>query len=232
MNKIQLTKIIKELLKEFIEPANPSKVDPHQLKMGIKVEMEHTNDPKVAKRIALQHLAEDPEYYTKLTKAGLEEEEQTVDFNVTDINGTKVVLATYGQDKVGALRLKPYQGSYQVDSVIVKPDYRGYGIGKEMYRLAHEKLGPLYSDAHQTADAAALWDSLRKSGEAKKEGDRFVMTEGPHDAMNPGILSKDSSLKGADGKIKISKVRQKLSGMKDKGSTKAKALRRFINYHD
>jgi hypothetical protein len=56
--------------------------------------------------------------------------------------------------------------------------------------------------------------------------------EGPHDAMNPGILSRDSSLKGADGKIKISKVRAKLSGMKDKGSTKAKALRRFINYHD
>ena len=58
-----------------------------------------------------------------------------------------------------------------------------------------------------------------------KEGDE-------HKAMNPGILSKDSSLKGADGKIKISKVRQKLSGIKDKGSTKAKSLRRFINYHD
>ena len=53
-----------------------------------------------------------------------------------------------------------------------------------------------------------------------------------HKAMNPGILSRDSSLKGKDGKIKISKVRAKLSSIKDKGSTKAKALRRFINYHD
>ena len=53
-----------------------------------------------------------------------------------------------------------------------------------------------------------------------------------HKAMNPGILSRDSSLKGEDGKIKISKVRAKLSNIKDKGSTKAKALRRFINYHD
>jgi len=122
----QLTAI--HLNKEVMEPADPSKVDPKELKMGIKVEMEHTNDPKKAEKIALQHLAEDPKYYTKLTVAGLE--------------------------------------------------------------------------------------------------------EGPHDAMNPGILSKDSSLKGEDGKIKISKVRQKLSSMKDKGSTKAKALRRFINYHD
>lgn len=53
-----------------------------------------------------------------------------------------------------------------------------------------------------------------------------------HKPMNPGILSKDSSLKGEDGKIKISKVRAALAGMKDKNSTKAKALRRFINYHD
>src|SRR5210317_645195 len=172
------------------------------------------------------------EKLTELIKEVLAEEEQTINFDLKDIQGKKVVLATFGQDKVGALRLKPYQYSYQVDSVIVKPEYRGYGIGKEMYRLAHEKLGPLFSDAHQTPDAAALWKSLMKSGEAKKEGDRYVMAEGPHDAMNPGILSKDSSLKGKDGKIKISKVRQKLSSMKDKGSTKAKALRRFINYHD
>ena len=34
--------------------------------MGIEVEMEHTNDPKEAKVIALQHLAEDPKYYSKL----------------------------------------------------------------------------------------------------------------------------------------------------------------------
>jgi len=161
-------------------------------------------------------------------------EEQTVNFDLKDINGTKVVLATYDGDRVGALRLKPYQDSYQVDSVSVIRDYQGYGIGKEMYRLANEKLGPLYSDAHQSPAAKHMWNSLIKSGEAKQEGDRYVMVkEGDeHKAMNPGILSRDSSLKGADGKIKISKVRQKLSSMKDKGSTKAKALRRFINYHD
>jgi hypothetical protein len=48
------------------------KVDPKELKMGIKVEMEHTDDPEEAKIIALQHLAEDPKYYTKLKKVGLE----------------------------------------------------------------------------------------------------------------------------------------------------------------
>lgn len=42
-----------------------------ELETGISVEMEHTDDPDEAKRIALDHLAEDPEYYTKLGKAGL-----------------------------------------------------------------------------------------------------------------------------------------------------------------
>lgn len=40
----------------------------HQLEMGLKVEMEHTEDMNIAKKIALDHLAEDPHYYTKLSK--------------------------------------------------------------------------------------------------------------------------------------------------------------------
>ena len=39
----------------------PSTVNPAQLAMGVQVEMEHTNDEKVATEIALDHLTEDPE---------------------------------------------------------------------------------------------------------------------------------------------------------------------------
>jgi hypothetical protein len=46
-----------------------------QIKKGIEVEMEHTNDKRVALKIALDHLKEDPKYYDKLTAAGLEEGE-------------------------------------------------------------------------------------------------------------------------------------------------------------
>ena len=41
-----------------------------ELKKGIKVEKEHTADIKIAKEIAMDHLVEDPNYYTKL--AGIE----------------------------------------------------------------------------------------------------------------------------------------------------------------
>ena len=45
-----------------------------QIKKGIEVEMEHTDDPKVALKIAMDHIKEDPKYYDKLVKAGLEED--------------------------------------------------------------------------------------------------------------------------------------------------------------
>ena len=44
----------------------PEDFNAEALAQGIKVEMEHTDDPKVAKEIAMDHLSEDPEYYTKL----------------------------------------------------------------------------------------------------------------------------------------------------------------------
>jgi GNAT superfamily N-acetyltransferase/predicted ABC-type ATPase len=45
-----------------------SKFDPEQLAAGIKVEMEHTSDPRIALEICIDHLTEDSHYYTKLAK--------------------------------------------------------------------------------------------------------------------------------------------------------------------
>jgi predicted nucleotidyltransferase len=44
-----------------------------QFRLGIKTEMEHTDNKKQAKEIAMDHLAENPKYYTLLKKAKLEE---------------------------------------------------------------------------------------------------------------------------------------------------------------
>lgn len=44
----------------------PKDVSSEQLAKGVKVEMEHTKDPAVAREIALDHLTEDAKYYDKL----------------------------------------------------------------------------------------------------------------------------------------------------------------------
>jgi hypothetical protein len=52
-------------------------VSPDQIRsefeMGVEEEMEHANEELIAQEIALDHLVEDPEYYTKLDGANLEE---------------------------------------------------------------------------------------------------------------------------------------------------------------
>ena len=45
-----------------------------QLKVGVAVEMEHTNSEAKAEEIAMDHLAENPRYYTKLVRNGFVDE--------------------------------------------------------------------------------------------------------------------------------------------------------------
>lgn len=47
---------------------NEEDFDPKELKMGIDIEMEHTNDKNISKQIAMDHLKEIPDYYTRLKK--------------------------------------------------------------------------------------------------------------------------------------------------------------------
>ena len=68
-------KNIKSLDKPTLEPERIAKkhnVSIHdiekQLAIGIKVEKEHTSSDSVAREIALDHLMELPDYYTKLEK--------------------------------------------------------------------------------------------------------------------------------------------------------------------
>jgi hypothetical protein len=58
--------------KEVKAELNPNQIHPQELRMGIKVELEHTDDLDKAKKIALDHLAENPYYYTALKLAGVE----------------------------------------------------------------------------------------------------------------------------------------------------------------
>jgi len=57
---------------------NPNDVCPKQLAVGIAVEMEHTDSREKAEEIALDHLAEDERYYSKLVKSGIADEPEAL----------------------------------------------------------------------------------------------------------------------------------------------------------
>lgn len=64
--------IIYSLLSDFLSGGRSKnfkgKYDPEQLKLGVEVEKEHINNELIALKIAKDHLAEIPDYYTKLKK--------------------------------------------------------------------------------------------------------------------------------------------------------------------
>lgn len=74
------------------EGLGPWAFDPVQLHRGTEVEMEHTRSRKIAQRIAMDHLVEDPAYYQKLAKIHLD------GFDITSPKGlrwTSLGLAAY-----------------------------------------------------------------------------------------------------------------------------------------
>ena len=44
----------------------PCEFDKYQLAVGLVVELEHVDDPRLALEIAMDHLTEDDQYYIKL----------------------------------------------------------------------------------------------------------------------------------------------------------------------
>jgi len=57
-------KKVKDLIPGGIDKGSPdSDFDPKQLEKGIEIEMEHTDDPEIAKEVAKDHLSEVQNYY-------------------------------------------------------------------------------------------------------------------------------------------------------------------------
>lgn len=82
----ELEEVVYTMLQSFwskgraMEQGMDFKVDEKEVKMGMKVEMEHTDCECIAYRITLDHLAEMDDYYTQLAKmekeGGVNEEEE------------------------------------------------------------------------------------------------------------------------------------------------------------
>lgn len=67
----------KQLESKKTKKSQTAEIDAEQIQVGMQEEFEHTDDPDMALKIALDHLREDPAYYRKLRQVGLIEEEES-----------------------------------------------------------------------------------------------------------------------------------------------------------
>ena len=91
-----------------------------QLKMGVKVEKEHTTSKEMARKIALQHLAEIPDYYTRLKKVEKKPLKEAYEFS----DSSSMSLLTLGMGVVEEKR-------YDAKCVRITESYRQFMKAKK-----------------------------------------------------------------------------------------------------
>jgi hypothetical protein len=60
--------IVSSFISEGFSKGHDVDADPEELKMGIEVEFEHSTNPLISRKIAMDHLTEFPDYYTRLKR--------------------------------------------------------------------------------------------------------------------------------------------------------------------
>lgn len=102
-----------------------------QINKGKKVEMEHVNDEELAEEIALDHLFEIPDYYTRLEKM---EKEAKQDMNKKEITEGKENITEF------ARRMRELAGLAEGNqSKSLKSVQEGYNEAGEDYELEDRK---------------------------------------------------------------------------------------------
>jgi len=61
------------------DKTDPKSVCPKELAVGIKVEREHTDSDEKAEEISIDHLTENPKYYSELVASGIVDEKEALD---------------------------------------------------------------------------------------------------------------------------------------------------------
>ena len=148
-----------------------------QLKDGIKIEQEHTSDLKVAREIALDHLGERPDYYTKLERAKLEEgdtmdksqlvNEEVHAYNVHH-NGKHVDTVFYGhhEDPAEVKKSLVNHDGYHPDIRVTKQ--------RNKREAVKEEAGLDKVKKNEYLDKSGKFDYKKFSSDRKKNPQKFI----------------------------------------------------------
>lgn len=114
-----------------------------QLKMGLKVEKEHTDSEEKAKEIAMDHLTEDPSYYTKLAKmeSGDKKTEKSEEDEIE--KAKEETQFTSEQKKKIDNFIKNYKGDFEdkdIHDFANKMKLNKHEVEEYIYSIAKKKL--------------------------------------------------------------------------------------------
>ena len=177
--------LVSKKLNEIQTPANEKDVDPKELKMGIEVEMEHTDDKAKAKIIALQHLAEDPKYYTKLKSLDLEEaivgEKIECDgcgwsWNIVDGGDDLFICHKCGHDNTPLNEAKPYKHKHGFNDKLGKDPF---GLNQFAREIAEEVISEGRYDRSTNQFSKIAFEAFKDIHDRGDKEGTFEFSVGP-----------------------------------------------------
>jgi hypothetical protein len=159
---------------------NPKDFNPQALAQGIKIEMEHTKDKKIAQEIAMDHLTEDPKYYEKLKQVEKAELSKALD-PAAEVSAKRDKI----KNVIRKLKRKRKQMLGQVHIPgITKPQKRKKGKVKEAEHKKPEKASTPKRPTKQVLVGPKGGQYIQTSSGKKKYADKvkkaletFVETE-------------------------------------------------------
>jgi predicted acetyltransferase len=158
-----------------------------ELRAGIAIEKEHTGSATMAKEIAMDHLVEIPDYYTRLKKMEKEGEKkwskpkagdtlkeyfgrvlrEQIDLNVTDeTNESTSYTISHNERECGVLTLSNHnstipKGAIELVEIKIAEKYRGLKLGYEVVK----QIWRTNPDINQiflipTTQSKLFWDKI------------------------------------------------------------------------
>jgi len=167
-----------------------SNIDKNQLIVGIYVELEHTNDKNIAKEVAIDHLTENPEYYSKLVDAGLVDEKEALSVYNKLFNIVNEEKMEKNKKQLQALLVKTKKVQKILESQLNEEDD---------LKKTYEKLLSEYTKKHKfTLESARDLLELVKNASPQKVGTKYRGSIKQKDIDKMQLLLKTLSELGDD----------------------------------
>ena len=127
----------------------PEGADPTQLKMGLKIEMEHTKDKEIALEIVLDHLAENEHYYSDLKKMEAKEKLGENIMNLKDFyfDDEKIILkeTKEKEDNISIPDFKKYLKEKKIVITISDDKIKKWLSQRSLKGKSFNELGKLFN---------------------------------------------------------------------------------------
>jgi len=184
-------------------------VDPKELKLGIKIEMEHTSSKGVAREIALDHLHEDSKYYTHLIE--MENENVNKSLLEGDMKTRFALILVPGEIEPLEKADHPASLSNVSGKTKSKIPYEGHAERMKFAKMAAERM----IGSSKPEDEGKYADTKRVDGKGRVKG-----AKAPHKNYNASASGSGSRAHDNFGRRTIIVKPEEIGSSKPESTTK------------